>query len=119
MIINEKTLSREEEVFFRLEEDILSGFYKNGDTLTELAVCERLGVSRTPVRSALLRLGEEGLISLTPNRRAVVIGVTREDIADIYRIRIRLEGLASRTATERLTEADKAELKRQLELSEF
>lgn len=112
-------ISLEEQVFRQLEEDIISGFYKAGDALTELGICERLGVSRTPVRGALHRLAEEGLVSITPNRGAVVVGVTEDDLADTYKIRMRLEGLASRMATERLTEDTRAELIHAVELSEF
>lgn len=112
-------ISLEEQVFRQLEEDIISGFYQKGDSLTELGICERLGVSRTPVRSALHRLAEEGLVSITPNRGAVVVGVTEDDLSDTYKIRMRLEGLASRMATERLTEDIKEELIHAVELSEF
>lgn len=118
-MINGSSLSLEEKVFLQLEEDILSGVYKSGESITELALSARLGVSRTPVRSALHRLAEEGLVRISPNKGAVVIGVTREDLIDTYKIRIRLEGLASRMATERLTDKDKMELISSVELAEF
>ncbi len=111
--------SLEEQVFIQLEEDIISGFYAKGENITELGVCTRLGVSRTPVRGALHRLAEEGLVDIAPNRGAVVVGVTEDDLADTYKIRMRLEGLASRMATERLNEEIKAELIHTVELSEF
>ena len=57
--------SLEEQVFIQLEEDIISGFYAKGENITELGVCSRLGVSRTPVRGALHRLAEEGLVDIT------------------------------------------------------
>ena len=113
------SLSLEERVFRQLEEDIISGYYSKGDALGEIGICERLGVSRTPVRSALHRLAEEGLVSITPNRGAMVVGVTEDDLADTYRIRMHLEGLASRMATERLTDEIKDELIHTVELSEF
>lgn len=119
MIVNDKVLSLEEEVFARLEEEIISGSLKEGESLTEMGLSSRLGVSRTPVRSALHRLSEEGLVRLIPNRGAVVVGVSAEDLADIYKIRIRLEGLASRTAAERLTDTDRRELCDLVELAEF
>ena len=103
----------------QLEEDIISGVYKSGDSLTENAISARLGVSRTPVRSALHRLAEEGLVDIAPNKGAVVVGVTEEDLIDTYKIRIRLEGLASRMATERMTDKDRAGLTGLVELSEF
>ncbi len=118
MIISEKSKSLEEQVYLQLEEDILCGIYKRGEALTEVALSQKLGVSRTPVRSALHRLGEEGLIELVPNRCAVVVGVTLEDLVDTYRIRMRLEGLATAMATGRLTRNDKQQLEKALEMAD-
>ena len=119
MIVNEKTKSREQEVYMKLEEEILGGKHKRGAALTEMSVSERLGVSRTPVRAALHRLAEEGLVEITPNRGAVVVGVTVDDLIDTYKIRVRLEGLAAAMAAERLDEAGKRELTEAVELSEY
>ena len=55
-MMEHKTLSLAEQVFERLETDILSGVYQRGETLTELKLVGDLGVSRTPVREALHRL---------------------------------------------------------------
>ena len=98
MIIDNKLLSLEERVYLELEDEILSGALPKGTALGEVALSERLGVSRTPVRSALHRLNEDGLVESVANRGSVVVGVTGEDIIDIYKIRIRLEGLASSVA---------------------
>ena len=119
MIINEKTKSREEEVYRKLEEEILGGHHERGAALTEMSISDRLGVSRTPVRAALHRLAEEGLVEITPNRGAVVVGVTVDDLIDTYKIRIRLEGLATAMATERLSTAEKDELTESVELAEY
>ncbi|MBR2929968.1 MAG: GntR family transcriptional regulator [Clostridia bacterium] len=119
MIINEKTKSREEEVYQKLEEEILAGMYKRGSALTEMSVSSRLQVSRTPVRAALHRLAEEGLVEIAPNRGAVVVGVTVDDLIDTYKIRIRLEGLASSMATERMSVEEKKQLVDSVELSEY
>ena len=119
MILNERLKSREEAVYIALEEEILAGVHERGTALTEMALSERLGVSRTPVRAALHRLAEEGLIEITPNRGAVVVGVTVEDLVDTYKIRVRLEGLAAAMAAERLDEAGKKALTESVELSEY
>lgn len=119
MIINKSSLSLEEMVFSELEEEILSGKLRPGELLKEQALSARLNVSRTPVRGALHRLAEEGLVELSANRGASVIGVSEEDLKDIYLIRMRLEGLASRMAAERITDEDKAALTEACELSEF
>ena len=119
MIVNETALSLEEKVYKLLEDEILSGRLKSGEVMREQALSAKLDVSRTPIRSALHRLAEEGLIKISANRGATVVGVTSEDVTDIYLIRERLEGLASRLAAERMTDAEKAELKDSVELAEF
>ncbi|MBQ9747404.1 MAG: GntR family transcriptional regulator [Clostridia bacterium] len=118
-MINRGTASLEARVYGELQDAILQGIFHSGEALTENALSERLGVSRTPVRGALSRLSEEGLVELVPNRGAVVIGITEEDIVDIYRIRMRLEGLASAMAAEKITEGDKRALIESVELAEF
>lgn len=119
MIVNKNSVSLEEAVYLKLEEEILSGKLRRGEQLREIALAERLQASRTPVRGALHRLAEEGLVELCANKGATVIGITEEDIADIYEVRKRLEGLAARLAAERMSEEDKENLKETVELSEF
>ena len=119
MIVEGTAKSLEERVFDTLEEEILSGELKSGAALTELALSERLGVSRTPVRGALQRLADEGLVDMLPNKGAVVVGVTERDLIDIYNIRMRLEGLAARTAAERMSDEDKKRLADSVDLAEF
>ncbi len=118
-MISKGNASLEVKVYDELQEAILSGALQKGESLTELSLSEKLGVSRTPIRGALGRLSEEGLVSLVPNRGAVVVGITKEDIIDIYRIRMRLEGLASAMAAEKITEKGKQALIENIELSEF
>jgi len=119
MIVDKGSLSLEERVFSSLEEDILSGELCAGTRLKEQELSIRLGVSRTPIRGALQRLADEGLVEIMTNRSAVVVGVSEEDLEDTYRIRVRLEGLASRLCTMRICEEDKRELLASVELSEF
>lgn len=119
MIVDKNAKSLEESVYLQLEDELLSGKLKRGDTLTESSLSTRLGASRTPVRAALHRLAEDGLVEISPNRGAVVLGVTSEDLVDIYKIRMRLEGLASREAAQRISEEDKEKLTDSVELSEF
>lgn len=119
MIVNKNAKSLEESVYLTLEEEILSGQLKKGESLTENALSTRLGVSRTPLRGALHRLAEEGLIEISPNRSATVIGIGDEELVDIYRIRIRLEGLASAEAATRISDEDLKRLRESVELSEF
>ena len=118
-MIRQGSASLEARVYNEVREALLCGQFKKGEWLTEHMLTQKLGVSRTPVRSALQRLAEDGLVSLTPNRGAVVIGIAKEDIVDIYRIRMRLEGLASAMAAEKITDGAKQQLSENVALFEF
>lgn len=119
MIVDKNTKSLEESVFLTLEDEILSGKLGRGEMLTEIALSARLGVSRTPLRGALHRLCEEGLVDISPNRGAVVVGIGREELVDIYKIRMRLEGLASAEAARKITSEDIKKLRDAVELTDF
>ena len=119
MIIDKSSKSLEESVFSVLEDEILTGALKPGENLTELALVSRLGVSRTPIRGALQRLSDEGLVNTAPNKGAVVVGVSERDLIDVYNIRMRLEGLAAAIAAERMSDADIGRLEDSVELAEF
>ena len=106
-------------VFNAIENAILDGEYKDGDSLNELKLSKELGVSRTPVREALMQLELEGLVKNVPNKGAVVIGVTEQDIHDIYEIRIRIEGLAARLCAENITDDELRALEQIVDLQEF
>lgn len=93
--------SLEEKVYLTLEEQIISQKLRPGESITEMKLSRELGVSRTPVREALQRLDREGLIKLVPNKGAVVLGISEKDLIDIYKIRMRLEGLATSIAAEK------------------
>jgi DNA-binding GntR family transcriptional regulator len=119
MIVDTRSASLEEKVYFTLEEEILSGELEKGEALTEQALSLRLGVSRTPVRGALHRLAEDGLVKISANKGAVVLGIDKDDLVDIYNVRKRLEGLASLSAAENITKEELKELRDSVELSEF
>lgn len=84
-----------------LRELILGGELKPGARIAELWLVERLGVSRTPVRLALVRLAEEGLLDALPNGGYAVKDFAESDIVDAIELRGTLEGLAARFAAER------------------
>src|SRR5689334_22489258 len=81
-----------------LRAEIFSGQLRPGEPLPERLLAEQLGVSRTPVREALLTLQSEGLVELTPNRGATVRTITSHDITQIYDLRRVLESYAAREA---------------------
>ena len=113
-----KMISIADQVFEKLEHDILSGVYERDEILTEIKLSEQLGVSRTPIREALRRLETEHIIEAT-SKGARVVGIDRADIADICEIRLRLEGLAARWAAERADEEGVQALKEIVDLQEF
>ncbi len=116
---NEPHQSLHRKVFDILENNILSGVYKPGDCLSEPKISEELGVSRTPVREAFRQLEHEGLVAYTPNRGVVVRGFSEEDITDIYKIRLMIEGMTARRAAENITPVQLEGLKETIELEEF
>lgn len=113
-----KTTSLADQVFERLENDIIQGVYPKGEILTELKLVEQLGVSRTPIREALRRLEQERLIEDT-GKGSKVLGITEEDLLDIMNIRQRIEGLAAYYATVNMTEEGRRELAHIVDLQEF
>ena len=90
-----KNVSLADRVFERLESDLLGGRYQRGELLTEHRLVEDLGVSRTPIREALRRLEQEHIIEIG-GRGILVIGVSEEDVKDIFDIRLRMSITTSR-----------------------
>ena len=83
-----------DELVVRLENGILEGLYPPGTRLRQDELCERFGVSRTPVREALRNLQARNLVVVVPNRGATVRIPSRKDAAEIYDVRAELEGYA-------------------------
>lgn len=106
-------------VFKYIKTQIIKGHYNPGESLVESKLAEELGVSRTPIREAIRLLELEGLVEATPNKGAVVLGVSHKDVEDIFAIRQLVEGLAGRWAAERMSMAEKKELQKIIDLMEF
>jgi len=87
---------------------LLRGDFRPGERISELPLVARLGVSRTPIRLALDRLANEGLLEVVPSGGFMVGEFTRADMWDAIEVRGVLEGTAARLAAERLT--DESEL---------
>jgi GntR family transcriptional regulator of vanillate catabolism len=85
----------------RLREMILAGELPGGARIAELTLVERLGVSRTPIRAALMRLEQEGLLQTLPNGGYAVRTFSERDVSDAIELRGTVEGLAARLAAER------------------
>jgi len=98
-------------IFNTLRDAIVSGELKPGERLMEVALAEKMGVSRTPVREAVRRLEMEGLVTMTPRKGTHVAEITVKDIMDVLEVRAALDKLATELAAKRA----KPEHKRQLE----
>jgi DNA-binding GntR family transcriptional regulator len=103
-----RTASREAAELIRTA--IVEGRLAPGERLKEEQLARELGVSRTPVREALLFLEAEGAVVLQPNRGATVRGYAPQEIREAYDLRALLEGHAARRAAERVTPAALATL---------
>lgn len=102
-------------VFNTLRQAILRGELKPGERLMEIALSNRLGVSRTPVREAIRMLEQEGLVIMIPRKGAQVAQITERDLTDVLEVRLGLEELAVRFACERITDAELGELEQALQ----
>jgi DNA-binding GntR family transcriptional regulator len=85
-----------------LESAILTGKLKPRERLVETELAERLKMSRTPVREALRRLEERGMVRILPRRGAVVSDLSPSDVENIYAVRVHLEVCAARMAAQRI-----------------
>jgi GntR family transcriptional regulator of gluconate operon len=96
----------------RLRYAIISRQLKPGEHLRELPLANRFGVSRVPVREALIRLEHEGLVRGEPRRGAFVVGMTLADIRELYEVRAILEVRGARLAAEGAAPENLANLRR-------
>lgn len=101
-------------VFETIREAIITGHLPPGERLMEIQLAEEMGVSRTPVREAIRKLELEGLVIMIPRKGAYVASLSLKDIADVFEVRVALEGLAAGLAAERITEGELEELERTL-----
>ena len=90
-------------VYEVLRESILTGVLQPGERLRQDALAEAIGVSRIPVRSALLQLESDGLITFNPYRGAVVNKLSADEMREIYELRALLESHALRKAANAMT----------------
>jgi len=107
----ERRESAADHAYRALRQAILSGELEEGARLTETALGESLGVSRTPVREALNRLSLEGLVDREGGRAARVAAFPEDDVEQIFQIRMLLEGYAARRAAIHRTREDVDELR--------
>ena len=102
--------SLHDEAASRLREQIFAGALPPGSFLDEAALCERLAISRTPLREALKVLVAEGLLRHEPRRGCFVAEITERDLDDLFPVIALLEGRAAHEATRKAVAADVAAL---------
>lgn len=100
-----------------LRNAIADGSLRPGIRLMEIQLAEELGISRTPVREAIRKLEQEGIVVMIPRRGAYVADISLKDITEIYEIRISLDMLAASLAAERITDDELEEMDKQLLLT--
>src|ERR1700730_13989285 len=94
------------DAYRRLREGISSGQFHPNERLVEASIATRLGVGRTAVRAAVVRLDQEGLVTLEPNRGARVRLISDREALEIEEVRATLECLLANRAAVRATPAD-------------
>jgi DNA-binding GntR family transcriptional regulator len=104
-------LALHEQVAARLRTLLVEGTISPGGKLNERELCELLRVSRTPLREAIKLLAAEGLVDLLPNRGAVAVRLSEDDIRYAFEMLAELEGMSGELAAERMSEAELAELR--------
>ena len=90
-VIRDEYMPLRELVFATLRQAILKGELNPGERLMEIQLAEKMGVSRTPIREAIKKLADEGLVTLIPRKGAVVAGISRKMLTDVLQVRMTLE----------------------------
>lgn len=105
-----RKVNSDDSVYSKLKTAIRKKYIKQGSQLVEASIAQQLGVSRTPVRSAIKKLETEGLVNIIPNRGAFVITPTRKEIEETFLVRAQLEIMACKLAATTATRKQIAEL---------
>lgn len=110
VIINEYMPLREL-VFTTLRQAILKGEIQPGERLMEIQLAEKMGDSRTPIREAIRKLANEGLVTMIPRKGAIVAGISEKMLMDVLQVRMTLEKMAYECAFRYITDEQLDELK--------
>lgn len=103
--------SIENEIIGRLRTAIVSGQFLPGVHLNESEIAKQMEVSRIPIREAIKKLEQEGLVVRQPNKGVYVISFTEKDVREIFSLRARLESMAFEWAIPNITNEDMAQLR--------
>ena len=90
-----------------IENGIVTGVFEPGERLDEVQLAKRFGVSRTPIREALMQLSAIGLVEIRPRRGAVVVDPAPQRVFEMFEVMAEMEGMAGALAARRHTEVDR------------
>lgn len=99
-------------VYLELKHKILTGEIASQTRLMEIDLSEKMNVSRTPIREAIKRLADDGLVKVEPRRGAYVANISIKDMLDVFEVREDMEGFVAKLASERITDDQKVELEK-------
>ena len=100
-------MNNAERIYQALEKDIISGVVQPGGRFDEAELCQQYGVSRTPVREALLQLSAVGLVELRPRQGALVTAIPLAKMAQMFEVMAELEAFCAALAAERMTTTER------------
>jgi DNA-binding GntR family transcriptional regulator len=103
-------MRRAEALRDQLEQDIVTGHFKPGERLDEQSLATRFGVSRTPIREALMQLASAGMVELQPRRGAFVANLGFKEIIERFETMAALEGMCGALAARRITDDQRSKL---------
>ena len=98
-------------VYLELKHKILTGEIVSQTRLMEIDLSEKMNVSRTPIREAIKRLADDGLVKVEPRRGAYVANISIKDMLDVFEVREDMEGFVAKLAAKRITDEGRAQLK--------
>lgn len=98
-------------VYLELKHKILTGEIVSQTRLMEIDLSEKMNVSRTPIREAIKRLSDDGLVKVEPRRGAYVANISIKDMLDVFEVREDMEGFVAKLAAQRITDEEKAQLR--------
>ena len=98
-------------VYLELKHKILTGEIVSQTRLMEIDLSEKMNVSRTPIREAIKRLSDDGLVKVEPRRGAYVANISIKDMLDVFEVREDMEGFVAKLAAQRITDEEKDTLR--------
>ena len=97
-------------VYLELKHKILTGEIVSQTRLMEIDLSEKMNVSRTPIREAIKKLSDDGLVKIVPRRGAYVANISIKDMLDVFEVREDMEGFVAKLAAQRINDKEKEEL---------